>query len=789
MLITADYLGSQERQVSIVPAPEQLIFANTICNQLADTLTEHLRKVAKNTSRLFSELDDWPERIPSFTSLDTDELPASLCPRTYRDRQSEGKTRRYTDKRYKWQHDAVIALTRIKAQADDAIRRDECDHFGFFGVLVAGTGSGKTRAAPRILAAVTDDNRWTTALGYRSLTTQTHQEYVDKERIGLPESTVACLVGLSAERLLAEQDGNTDESDPEGIGNRDNDIPEYAYEFLDDDLIPSHPLTGLGNRSLKPLLEKPVVVCTTDHIVHACQAARGGQTLPLFRVTTSDLILDELDCYNSSDWIALGKWIYVSGLFGRKVLLVSATLPDVLVTRFANLYFAGLRAYQLRTGQRCSIIAAAVSDLSGQMHAQIYPIDKQKLFNADYHQQFLKPLHDQIIQSAHVKPRRRYQFLEAGVDNESLIAHILNETIPKLHLAHRNSLTIDGVERQVSIGVVMWDTVPQAQAFAAAAATAEVHKLTTCVCCYHSRYTILDRMLLENLLGELLNRKEDWQSRWTHIPELQRLWTTTEGDICIIVAATNIVETGRDFDFDWAVADLFSIRSLIQLAGRILRHRLVKTSSPNLILFNKPQLHNRRHHKKDAANPERLGQPFQSDKGKDSNIIHNAPALLLQDYKTNSSLIEAELDSQNSDFWQPFKQWVGCGTHTLSNHPKHRFRNSTQSYYLVNQNFNNYPVWENGKYSQACSKWYQVDKPRLELRPRDIQGNPIGIPITTASGHWLLSSQDRQRRCDELGLDHLPASFLHALQIAKYNIKLQNCSYSSEKGFLMPVSI
>jgi CRISPR-associated endonuclease/helicase Cas3 len=46
------------------------------------------------------------------------------------------------------------------------------------------------------------------------------------------------------------------------------------------------------------------------------------------------------------------------------------------------------------------------------------------------------------------------------------------------------------------------------------------------------------------------------------------------------------VEVGRDHDYDWAIAEPSSLRSIIQLAGRIQRHRQAPTSVANLVVLN-----------------------------------------------------------------------------------------------------------------------------------------------------------------------------------------------------------
>ncbi|WP_225973589.1 hypothetical protein [Taylorella equigenitalis] len=49
-----------------------------------------------------------------------------------------------------------------------------------------------------------------------------------------------------------------------------------------------------------------------------------------------------------------------------------------------------------------------------------------------------------------------------------------------------------------------------------------------------------------------------------------------------LVVSSPIEEVGRDHDFDWAIIEPSSIRSIIQLSGRVNRHRKDKILTPNV---------------------------------------------------------------------------------------------------------------------------------------------------------------------------------------------------------------
>ena len=52
-----------------------------------------------------------------------------------------------------------------------------------------------------------------------------------------------------------------------------------------------------------------------------------------------------------------------------------------------------------------------------------------------------------------------------------------------------------------------------------------------------------------------------------------------------ILVATPVEEVGRDHDFDWAIIEPSSYRSIIQLSGRVRRHRKTEIQEPNVAVM------------------------------------------------------------------------------------------------------------------------------------------------------------------------------------------------------------
>jgi CRISPR-associated endonuclease/helicase Cas3 len=104
------------------------------------------------------------------------------------------------------------------------------------------------------------------------------------------------------------------------------------------------------------------------------------------------------------------------------------------------------------------------------------------------------------------------------------------------------------------------------------------------LCVYHANYPLLLRSAVERRLDQALDRRKP--DAVFGLPDIrQRLDGSVERDQLFIVLGSPVTEVGRDHDYDWAVAEPSSMRSLIQLAGRIRRHRDTVCESPNMLIF------------------------------------------------------------------------------------------------------------------------------------------------------------------------------------------------------------
>jgi len=110
--------------------------------------------------------------------------------------------------------------------------------------------------------------------------------------------------------------------------------------------------------------------------------------------------------------------------------------------------------------------------------------------------------------------------------------------------------------------------------------------ITIHYCIYHSRFPLIVRSETEGILDEVLNRK-DQRDIWQSSTIKNALKSTDTTHHIFVVLASPVAEVGRDHDYDWAIAEPSSMRSIIQIAGRVFRHREGFPETPNVLLLEK----------------------------------------------------------------------------------------------------------------------------------------------------------------------------------------------------------
>ena len=494
----------------------------------------------------------------------------------------KGFTKRSHDDRYRWQDNAYDLACSI---------RERTMSNGFFGINMASTGSGKTFANGRIMYGLSKPEtgaRFTIALGLRTLTLQTGDAY--RERLALGSDDLAVLVGSSAARELFAMNQSHASNDRSYNGSESAEplLNDNSYVHFDgiSDIGPLKQWmdnTWNGNA----LIAAPILTCTIDHLIGATEAFKGGrQIAPMLRLLTSDLILDEPDDFDIQDLPALTRLVHWAGMLGSKVLLSSATLPPSLVEGLFQAYHAGRREFNKERGasSRPSGIICAWFDEHRNSATASDHFDTKSFRTA--HDAFVAKRLERLKQ-APVRRRATIIPVQCDAQNKKSVRDEVAATLHGLlHTMHQEHHSVDPITgKKVSFGLIRLANIDPLIDIALTlfkTDAKENHHIR--FCCYHARHPLIVRSTIESTLDRLLNRNES--ENVFRDPLLREILDDSiEANIIIAVLATPVAEVGRDHDYDWAIVEPSSMRSIIQLAGRVMRHRQAPCKSPNIILL------------------------------------------------------------------------------------------------------------------------------------------------------------------------------------------------------------
>lgn len=471
---------------------------------------------------------------------------------------------------------------------------------GFFAVNMASTGCGKTFANAKVMRALSIDGqslRYILALGLRTLTLQTGDEY--RERIKLDKSQLAVLIGSKAVSELHHKTTIvSNELNDEQIGSESQ--QPLLDEYIDYDCdIPEDGLTTVLTKERdKQFLYAPVLACTIDHIMAATETKRGGRyILPSLRLMSSDLVIDEIDDFTGSDLIAIGRLIHLAGMLGRKVMISSATIPPALAEGYFNAYKKGWQLYCLSRDNAQSMIGCAWID---EFNTQVESINSKDSYIAiaayqTQHNVFIS----KRVNKLQSQPAKRKADIIVCADSMNTNKSSSNETKQTLYFSHikdailtkhRLHNTLDTVTNKlVSFGVVRVANIGPCVELTKHLLQAQYpDNIEVRVMAYHSRQVLLLRHEQEKHLDKVLKRKEDVgqsPNAFSNAVIRHHLDNAAAKHVIFILVATPVEEVGRDHDFDWAIVEPSSYRSIVQLAGRVRRHREGEVSTANIGLM------------------------------------------------------------------------------------------------------------------------------------------------------------------------------------------------------------
>ena len=550
----------------ITKAPE--LFANTHHGKLNQYLDEHLLGVSKSALNVVN-------RLPAFeATLSTVSHKRSL--------------KRKSPPNFVWQDKAVEQI--ITWRTDCSIDQST-DQFGFFAVNMASTGKGKTFANAKIMQSLSPDQnslRFILALGLRTLTLQTAHEY--RTRIGLDKTELGVLIGSKAFIDLGEENTATVKLETAGSESSeelfDSDID---YENIDIDV-------GIENNGLKTVitskkqsmfLHAPVLACTIDHMMPVVDVIRGGKyILPYLRLMSSDLVIDEIDDFGISDLRVIGRLVHLAGMLGRKIMISSATIPPDLAKGLFTAYFEGWLLFAKSRGIKPTAGCAWIDEF----RTTVDTVSNKDDWMGSYsylHDNFVKRRIQALKKQPILRKAQIYDVVNGNHESESdtsIYYESIRQAIVQLHNLHATLQNSSG--KRISFGVVRVANIkPCVEISQFLIKTDWPEDIAVRVMTYHSSQVLLMRSEQEKHLDSVLNRT-DGKSPFQNPLIEEQIQNTDESNLIYILVATPVEEVGRDHDFDWGVIEPSSYRSIIQLSGRVLRHRNDAPQEHNIALMN-----------------------------------------------------------------------------------------------------------------------------------------------------------------------------------------------------------
>lgn len=590
-LMFADHLGSALSEVRANPGEggnEHL--ANTKDGKPADSLVTHTNRVWQRAAGCFDMLHRHRERYPA---LAEDQVPIDI-------RHPEPAAEPFA-----WQSIAAAAARSLCEKREG----------GFFACLMAGTGTGKTRGAPTVLAAAAFADtrperrylRMMLSLGLRSLASQSADEYVDA--LHFDSEDVSLLIGqppvrfedkdesdeskAGSESLLALPDwlrveragGGPPPDDPENREDKERETDWLRRLSVDTDRrLPAtldHLLEHAGRSaaSARRLVSSPIIVGTVDHLMGVASPINSRYLFQALRVLTSDLILDEIDQYEPEDIAAIGRLVYQTAAGGRRVIIMSATLPDDVAKALFESYRAGWSVHAAATGLDDHVNVLCSGDAPGscatncddQAFAEVYEACRTATLEA---------LHTR-------PPRRRGTILQECHEWDALVAQI-DTQCSELHDA--TATAIDSLN--VSVGFVRMTRIAHTTALATQLPGGPRDGRLRLKVCLHSQFPRLHRAWIERELKSALTRSgREPHARLREFCERHGLFERARAADCkhleIVVVTSPVIETGNDLDFDWAILDPSSMRAIVQASGRVWRHRVYGGQTANVAILGR----------------------------------------------------------------------------------------------------------------------------------------------------------------------------------------------------------
>ena len=565
MLADHYYSSLTDPKERLKGGPTYPLYANTVraTGELNQRLDEHLLGVERSSGRIVGSLTRLSRNLPRIA-------------------RHRGFKRRSSEELFKWQDKASDLAGALRPLSMEQ---------GFFGINMASTGCGKTLANGKIMYALADPvlgARFCIALGLRTLTLQTGDAY--RQRLGLGPDTMAVLVGGAAVRQLHQLDAEEHNRAEVGGSRSAGDLlPDNTYVHYQGSLEPGPLAHWLKDaKGVGALVNAPILISTIDHLMPATEGTRGGrQIAPMLRLMDADIILDEVDDFDLDDLYALSRLVHWAGMLGSRVLLSSATLPPPIAQGLFEAYKTGRSIYQrgrLSSGSDHKICCAWFDEFNRQAgsHGNAEEFARQ-------HRQWAQARVRALAENNKARCRAYISDLSAEGNEEEILGQFAEHIHGQAQELHLQNHTVDPHSgKRVSFGLVRMANIdPLIDVALNMARLGEDPTRRVHLCCYHARHPLLVRSAIERRLDRLLNRKQALAV--FDDPTVRHIIDAYDEaqDHLFLVLATPVAEVGRDHDYDWAIVEPSSLRSMIQLAGRVRRHRPQPWRRNNICLLSR----------------------------------------------------------------------------------------------------------------------------------------------------------------------------------------------------------
>lgn len=555
-LILADHFYSSSDAKNIYHDTKYTCIANTVTNthNPRQYLDDHVCTIASYAYFFAKSLKTLKQDLPSINN--------------------SRALRKQSKERFAWQNEVY-----------NKCLQHDVSKSGFFGVNLASTGQGKTFTNAKIMYALSKEKnlRFNYATTLRTLTLQTGRAL--KEKLA---TTNDIAVKIGSKILYDLKDYLND------YKNNDTNIFFGSSKLDEDNNFTIDETKHTTNNNMLKILKKflgdkynnilaPTFVSTLDYIIEASEGFIGGRHCFAFlRLLSSDLVIDEIDDIDCEHQVAIIYLVYFAGMLGTKVLISSASINSVFITHLFDAYNNGRKLYN-------ATFYPNIED--NKINVGIFTENISILQKINDFSEFKTIFTEQLTQHFNiVEQQQTYQIhkvveIEKSDNIIESFAQRINLSIEELHKEHFTEYN----NVKVSTGLVriayIHDIVKIARNLLKISPSHSSTKFHYII--YHSNYTVEKRAKIEYRLDELLSRKCSTKEFFNK----ELISTTINENPSIkhhvfIVIASPIAEIGRDHDYDFAIIEPSSYRSIVQIAGRVQRHRHMSITVANIHIIN-----------------------------------------------------------------------------------------------------------------------------------------------------------------------------------------------------------